>query len=216
MLLYAAPDTVNKAIEDMKEWEGRKEESVEVKKSTSNRQVFNWKPPMQGWIKCNTDGSWSKEHQNQGISWISRDSTSRLLWAGAQRYRGMGSPIETEATALKWAMQTMLRLGYTQVIFETDFMVLARMIAGREPIWPKLYPIIQEISHLLSPGRSYRVEYYSRDGNKSADRIANEALSFMNYVPKLYYLVPSWLKQIFEVDVPMLGVNNDVSPNPFG
>ena len=48
MLLYAAPDTVNKAIEDMKEWKGRKEETVEVKKSTSNRQVFNWKPPMQG------------------------------------------------------------------------------------------------------------------------------------------------------------------------
>ena len=36
---YVAPDTVNKAIEDMKEWEGRKEESVEVKKSTTgNRQ----------------------------------------------------------------------------------------------------------------------------------------------------------------------------------
>ncbi|CAG7900475.1 unnamed protein product, partial [Brassica rapa] len=139
-----------------------------------------------------------------------------LLWAGAQRYREMGSPIETEATALKWAMQTMLRLGYTQVIFETDSMVLASMIAGREPIWPKLYPIIQEISHLLSTSRSYRVEYYSREGNKSADRIAKEALSFMNYVSKLYSMVPSWLKQIFEVDVSMLGVNNDVGPNAFG
>ncbi|KAF3534373.1 hypothetical protein DY000_02037876 [Brassica cretica] len=71
---YPAPDTVNKAIEDTAEWMRRQEEDkTEVKKSTSSTQHLKWTPPTQNWIKCNTDGAWHKDHQQQGIGWISRD-----------------------------------------------------------------------------------------------------------------------------------------------
>lgn len=58
--------------------------------------------------------------------------------------------IETEAVALNWAVQTMRSLGYKQVIYETDSLVLPKMIAGSEKIWPKLKPIIQDLTQSLS------------------------------------------------------------------
>lgn len=214
---YAAQDAVNKALEDMKEWlERSEEEKKEVKKPTVDRPRVKWKPPPEGWIKCNADGSWHKNRQNQGVGWVSRDYTGRMLWAGARRFQGVGSPIETEATALQWAIQSMIRFGYKHVQFETDSLVLAKMINGKEETWPKLKPIIQEITHSLSTNRSYRVEYFAHEGNKTADRIVKEAFSFMNHVPKLYFVMPSWLIHVIEADMPSLGSNYDVGPNNVG
>ncbi|XP_048599883.1 uncharacterized protein LOC125579997 [Brassica napus] len=195
---YPAPDTFNKAIEDTAEWMRRQEEDkTEVKKPTSN-------------------GAWHKDHQQQGIGWVSRDYAGRLLWAGAQRFEGLSSPVETEATALNWAIRSMARLGYSQVIFETDSQVLARMIEGSAETWPKIQPIIQDITQSLQKNRSYRVEFFSRDGNKTADRIAKEDFSFLNHVPKLYSMVPSWLKSVLEADMPSVGLNYDVGLNNIG
>ncbi|XP_048613516.1 uncharacterized protein LOC125587312 [Brassica napus] len=208
---YPAPDTVNKAIEDTAEWMRRQEEDkTEVKKPTSSTQHLKWTPPTQNWIKCNTD------HQQQGIGWVSRDYAGRLLWAGAQRFEGLSSPVETEATALNWAIRSMARLGYSQVIFETDSQVLARMIEGSAETWPKIQPIIQDITQSLQKNRSYRVEFFSRDGNKTADRIAKEAFSLLNHVLKLYSMVPSWLKPVLEADMPSVGLNYDVGLNNIG
>ncbi|XP_018473809.1 uncharacterized protein LOC108845037 [Raphanus sativus] len=205
---YSAQDTVNKAIENTAEWMSRQEENnIEVKKPTSNKQPVKWKPPIQNWTKCNTDGAWHKNQQGQGIGWISRDHTGRLLWAGAQRFEGLDSHVETEATALNWAIKSMSRLDYSQVIFETDAQVLVKMIEGVKEIWPKLKPIIQDITHSLKMNSSFKVEFFSRDGNKTTYKIAKEAFSFMNHVPKLYSIVPSWLKPVLEADMPYVGLN---------
>lgn len=35
----------------------------------------------------------------------------------------------------------------------------------------------------------------------------------MNYVPKLYSIVPYWLKSVIDADMPALKLNYDVVPN---
>ena len=110
----------------------------------------------------------------------------------------------------------MARLGYSQVIFETDSQVLARMIKGSAETWPKIQPIIQDITQSLQKNWSYKVEFFSRDGNKTADRIAKEVFSLLNHVPKLYSMVPSWLKPVLEADMPSVGLNYDVGLNNIG
>lgn len=42
-----------------------------------------------------------------------------MLWAWARKLQGLGSTIETEAEALRWAV-TMVNLGYKKVIVESD------------------------------------------------------------------------------------------------
>ncbi|XP_013720024.1 uncharacterized protein LOC106423811 [Brassica napus] len=191
-------------------WKNRNDFLFQGKDYAAQDAVNKALEDMKEWLER------SEEEKKEGVGWVSRDYTGRMLWAGARRFQGVGSPIETEAIALQWAIQSMIRFGYKHVQFETDSLVLAKMINGKEETWPKLKPIIQEITHSLSTNRSYRVEYFSRDGNKTADRIAKEAFSFMNHVPKLYSVMPSWLIHVIEADMPSLGSNYDVGPNNVG
>ena len=40
---------------------------------------------------------------------------------------------------------------------------------------------------MLRVNQGFNVVFYHRDGNKVADKIVKETLSFLTYVPKLYY-----------------------------
>lgn len=118
-------------------------------------------PPPQ-WIKCNTDAAWHKDQQRCGVGWISRDEYGRMLWAGVRSFQRLGSPIETEAEGIKWAIHSMSRLGYKQVIYETDSQVFAKMINGHEEVWSKLKPLIQEIQHDISGILTTRLCYIQK------------------------------------------------------
>lgn len=61
-------------------------------------------------------------------------------------------------------------------------------------------PIVQEISILLSKLAGSEVRYYNRRGNKVADRIEKKTTTFTSIVPKLYFIVPSWLVSYVEAE----------------
>lgn len=44
---------------------------------------------------------------------------------------------------------------------------------------------------LLSQFEGFKLVFQPRDGNRVAGRIANKSLSFLNYDPKLYSIVPN-------------------------
>ena len=198
---YDAPSMVRKAREDMEEWRSRKEveESV-VKNPIRAPSIERWKPPPQNWIKCNTDGAWKKDSESCGVGWVSRDQSGKLVWAGARELPTLGSPIKFEAEAIRWAIHTLVGFNYQQVIVETDSLELTKMINGTEAPWPKLRPIIQDISNMLVTKEAYRVEFFPLSGNKVTDRTAKESLTFMSHVPKLYFIVPVWLSSLLEAD----------------
>lgn len=65
------------------------------------------------------------------------------------------------------------------MIFETDSLVLKKLINGEEAMWPTMMrPILQEITFLLAENRGFKVEYYSRSGNKAEEIIAKETFTF--------------------------------------
>ena len=73
---------------------------------------------------------WDKHGLTSLVGWVSRDQTGRLLWAGAKPIQHMGTAIETEAEAIRWAISTMSGFGYKNVVVETDSLVQSRMISG--------------------------------------------------------------------------------------
>ena len=86
------------------------------------------------------------------------------MWAGAKAVPHMGTAIETVS------------------------LVLSKMIRGEGEVWPILQPLLQDIVHVLKANPELKMVFYRRDGNKVADRIANEVLSFLNNVPELYFV----------------------------
>lgn len=198
---YDAAVTVMKAREDTEAWKSREEVKMkEVKTTTTEPIKRRWSPPQPTHLKCNTDGSWKQETGEGGVGWVLRDHQGNMLWAGAKRITGLGSELEVEAEAMRWAVYTLAGFGYKNVIFETDSQVLARMLRKEEEVWPRVCPVIQEISASLMGFNEVEVVHYPRGGNKVADRIAKETAAFTSFVPKLYFIVPSWLDSCMEAD----------------
>ena len=197
---YEAECILRKAREDAEEWKGRKvaEETavkrLEVQQPTITNQANPWRPPPSNWVKCNSDSAWHNERDTSGLGWICRNETGEVLWAGARAVTKTGSAILAEAEALKWGAETLANFGYKNIIFETDSLQLAKMINGTEEVWPILHPTIELIRHHLLQIGSFEVRFYPRGGNKAADIIAKESITFVSSIPMLYSVVPMWLK----------------------
>ena len=157
------------------------------------KEVEKWQAPPQDWLKCNSDGAWHQNRETSGLGWICRDASGHVLWAEARAVTKMDSSILTEAEALRWGAETLAGFGYKNVIFETDSLSLVKMINGNEEVWPVLQPTVEMIRHALLRIQSYEVRFYPRGGNKAADRIAKETITFVSNVLQLYSVVPLWL-----------------------
>lgn len=153
---YEAESVLRKAQEDAEEWRDRKkaemkEVNLSGQKGPSNiRQKMIWRPPKQNWLKYNSDGAWHQHRENSGVGWICRNERGQMLWAGAKVEKELRSSIEAEAEALRWGAEMMTVFRYTNIIFETDSLTLAKMLNGEEEVWPKLQPTIDVIHQSLS------------------------------------------------------------------
>lgn len=85
-------------------------------------------------------------------------------------------------------------LGYIKVIYETDPKELME-----EEVWPVLKAVHQDITALLSNPQDFKLVFYPRGGNKVAE-VTRESISFLNYDPRLYSLVPNWVQSVVEHD----------------
>lgn len=112
----------------------------------------------------------------------------------------LGSALEAETETLRWAIQVLSGFGYKDVTFETDSLVLKRLISGEEEVWPKMRPLLQEIASMMATNQGFDVVFTPRSGNKVADRIAKETTTFTSFVPKLYSLSPMWLQSCAQTD----------------
>ncbi|CAA0362743.1 unnamed protein product [Arabidopsis thaliana] len=100
---------------------------------------------------------------------------------------------------LRWAVLSLSRLNYRKVIFESDSQQLVSILVDNGDM-PTLDPIIQDIKFLLQHFEETKFVFMHRGGNGVADRIAKESLSLENYDPKLYSIVPNWVKSFMELD----------------
>ncbi|KAL9294084.1 putative ribonuclease H domain, reverse transcriptase zinc-binding domain-containing protein [Arabidopsis thaliana] len=197
---FDAPDVIRWAVEDVEEWRQSLQRSFLPKHiERSEQQVIKWKQPPHGWVKCNSDGAWNAERSKCGIGWVLRNSDKNVLWMGARAIPMAQSALVTEAEALRWAVLSLSRLNYRKVIFESDSQQLVSILVDNGDM-PILDPIIQDIKFLLQHFEETKFVFMHRGGNGVADRIAKESLSLENYDPKLYSIVPNWVKSFVELD----------------
>ncbi|KAG7572302.1 Endonuclease/exonuclease/phosphatase superfamily [Arabidopsis suecica] len=197
---FSAPQVVNKAKEDEEEWQARKDpQPLKENKRQQGNQIAKWKPPPQNWVKCNVDGTWTADAPNCGVGWVTRDHRGKVLWMGQRALPRVQTVLETELEALRWAVLTMSRFNYRRVIFESDSQHLVSIL-NDDLECSNLGPRLQDIRNLLQHYEEVQIVFTRREGNKVADRIARESLSLLNYDPKLYSLMPDWVKNLVVID----------------
>ncbi|XP_024012275.1 uncharacterized protein LOC112086773 [Eutrema salsugineum] len=196
--LYRALTVINKAKEDSEEWAQRKEViKLTVKPLSASVSRSSWRPPPDGWLKCNVDGARDDNHRRSGIGWILRDSNGEALWAGTKSLPLLKSVIDTEAEALRWAMVCISNLSYKNVFFESDSKTLVDALKDETP-WPIISSYHQDIQLILSSPYAFRICFYPRDGNRVADRMAKEAFSLLNHASKLFSIMPDCVLSFIE------------------
>ncbi|CAN6873720.1 unnamed protein product [Brassica oleracea] len=93
----------------MEEWNRRDNLEEEPRTTTPvMRTVKKWQPPMQPWLKCNTDRAWDQNKEYCIVGWVLRDHQGNVKWMGARRLLKLRNPIEAETKALRWAVMMML------------------------------------------------------------------------------------------------------------
>lgn len=163
------------------------------------QQQVKWMNPPQGWVKCNTVGAWPREGDKCGIGWILRNHKGEALWLGGRTLPRTRSVIEVEAEGLRWVVLSITRFQYKKVIFESDSKELISLVKGEE-IKPPIEHIVHDIQQLLQQFEEVKLVFSAREGNRVADRLAQVALSFQNHDPRLYSIVPMWLKPIVDAE----------------
>ncbi|XP_058747062.1 uncharacterized protein LOC131620054 [Vicia villosa] len=89
-----------------------------------------WTPPAVGWLKCNVDAGFNNHYQTMNRAWCLRDNLGRFIVAGVAWDKGITSPIEVEALALKEAIHIAITMNLNNLIFESDSQVRqANMVA---------------------------------------------------------------------------------------
>ena len=151
-------------------------------------------PPHQ-WVKCNTDASLQPENIKCGIGWILRKESGEVLWIGARALPRTRNVWEAELEAMRWAVLTLRRFNYKRIIFESDAQVLINLL-NCDDVLLSLKPGLEDIKQILHHFEEVKFGFTPRGGNKVADRIARESLSFLNFDPKLYSIVPQWIRNV--------------------
>ncbi|XP_013607736.1 PREDICTED: uncharacterized protein LOC106314409 [Brassica oleracea var. oleracea] len=191
---------INKAVEDMEEWNRRTDmDQREQPHLPMVRTEAKWEPPPPNWFNYNVDGAWDESKDQCGIGWVSRNHQGEVFWMELRKLPKLRTPIEVEAEALRWAMRTMLRLNFRNVIFVSDSESLVEALR-EEPLRPSLHTYLQDITHMSKRVTSSKVIFQGREANRVADRIAKEAISLEISAPKLYTVMPIWLKFYLEND----------------
>ncbi|KAG7617742.1 putative ribonuclease H domain, reverse transcriptase zinc-binding domain-containing protein [Arabidopsis thaliana] len=191
---FNAQEVLRRAEDDLEEWRIRTEaESCGTKLQVNKSSCGRWRPPPHQWVKCNTDATWNRDNERCGIGWVLRNEKGEVKWMGARALPKLKSVLEAELEAMRWAVLSLSRFQYNYVIFESDSQVLIEILNNDE-IWPSLKPAIQDLQRLLSQFTEVKFVFIPREGNTLAERVARESLSFLNYDPKLYSIVPSWAR----------------------
>nr|CAD1840029.1 unnamed protein product [Ananas comosus var. bracteatus] len=91
--------------------------------------LVSWRPPPEGWVKLNADGSFVSRDSNGGAGFVARDCNGHFLFAGASDCRGV-DPLYSELCGIRSALTEAKNAGLPRVILESDSSSAVHLVGG--------------------------------------------------------------------------------------
>ncbi|KAL9858668.1 putative ribonuclease H domain, reverse transcriptase zinc-binding domain-containing protein [Arabidopsis thaliana] len=107
-----------------------------------------WKPPPSSWLKCNVGCAWSAGNSLLGCSWVLRDERGVVLLHSRNAIPNIRDKDSASFQAAFWSLESLLSLGITKVILETDDASLVGCVL-RPKAWPSFKGETLELLGLL-------------------------------------------------------------------
>lgn len=137
---------------------------------------ISWTFPDVDWVKCNTDGSCVDGGNRTACGGVFRDCSGRWV-KGFTKYLGSGSVLASELWGILMGLSVAWEMGVQPLWIESDSMVAVNLIMGGCVITHPFYNIVNRIRNLHGRNWTVRLTHTHREGNRTADSIANFALS---------------------------------------
>ncbi|CAI0436589.1 unnamed protein product, partial [Linum tenue] len=149
---------------------------TQVGQKSKEAKELSWHPPPPGWIAINTDGSVKQPDSRATAGGLLRDLLRRCIGAFASN---LGSCTITRAE-LKGTMQG-LQLAWSQghrrIQLRTDSTTVLNILSSLEPYNGRYQGLMRQVQRLLQQNWEVTISHTFREGNKSADYLANKGHS---------------------------------------
>lgn len=133
----------------------------------------SWKPAHHGWVKLNTDGSFSAEG-GAGAGMILRDAHGNIIFSACRALYSCRDALEAELCACMEGLSFAVQRSDLPIEIEMDSSMAVEMISSGEVNRSIYASLIGEIKFLLSLRQSC-ITHVPRCQNKASDRLASFA-----------------------------------------
>ncbi|RYR28231.1 hypothetical protein Ahy_B01g052353 isoform B [Arachis hypogaea] len=137
---------------------------------TTTGSRVTWRPPLEGWIKCNVDAAFVEAQSLGAMAAVFRDRNGTLL-SGINSSIVATSPLAMEALAVKAALIISQNFQIEKVIIESDNQILIQALKSHASI-AEIQVILQDILHLARGIPSYGFTWVPREANSLAHEVA--------------------------------------------
>ncbi|PNY00778.1 ribonuclease H [Trifolium pratense] len=133
--------------------------------------TIKWKPPIEGWVKLNTDDAY-KEGSAAGRGGVIRDSNS--VWRGGfAKNLGICSAYVAELWGVFEELRYARRLGFTIIDLEVDSSLVNQVLRKSGYGRPLGGALVMCIWSMLELDWEVVINHAYREANKCADVLAN-------------------------------------------
>jgi ribonuclease HI len=133
-----------------------------------------WRPPQEGWIKCNTDAAFYP-HQGHGATGaVLRDGSGLFVGGRAQWYPHGLDALTLEALACRDGVALARSKGVSRLILETDSQEFVKLWKDSTTQRSRIVSIIRETREISLCFADFSIFYISRSCNRVAHTLAKQ------------------------------------------
>ncbi|XP_031105317.1 uncharacterized protein LOC116010174 [Ipomoea triloba] len=141
-----------------------------------NQDPGNWSKPQAGFLKLNVDAAINKEIAQMGFGHVLRDDNGAFVAARGVPWRGVFSPREAEAVAVREALSWIKNLHYDKVYVETDSLLVMQALNAIEGD-SYFHLVIRDIKNMLCEFTHVFLNFAKRSANRAAHELARQPVS---------------------------------------
>lgn len=141
-----------------------------------------WDPPPAGCVKLNVDAGLAVDSRRVGCGAVVRDHMGGFLASSSIPIEALISPPVAEALAVLQGLILCSRLGFNNVIVESDCQRLCKVLTNRTPLYAEFGFVISDILLLCDKLKIVGFNYCKRTNNEIAHGLARIALSIDNSI----------------------------------
>ncbi|CAJ2648154.1 unnamed protein product [Trifolium pratense] len=156
---------------------------------------IGWKKPQEGWVKLNCDGAYKDSLGLAGCGGLFRNSDGRWL-KGYSHKIGTCDALCAEMWGMYLGMQLAWRHNFHHLQVESDSKSLIDMITGKVKINGSPPTLIRRIQKLLKLNWQVHFNHTLREGNRSADWLANFSFSLDSFNTHVMETPPSEISSL--------------------